>query len=517
MQTTIIKNYTSSLLLVSILLLASILRFYHVSNNPIMLDEAYSEWFAALSYKEHWTSATEFGIHPVLYYSVLKFWTSLFGDGHIALRSFSTFVSILTLPFVYIFGKNIGGEKMGTKIGLLSTFLVAISPFQIEWSQIARPYSMMTLGITMASAGFSWYLRHNNTKHYDRSHMHPRWLADVCIIIGGSLSLWSHNMSVLFILSIGIYLLWWHSFEKSLPSRTALHLLALGLIIFFTWLPHAYWLMHQTSTVVNNIFYVPPITLAAFGRNLIDIFGSGPPLATMGFTLIMPICWIGLKQCSTTIGKEQTYFLAFLLVIPFIIEIALDKLLMPLMVSKTHVWATIPISITIAFGLLSFKNALLKYSIVTVIFIAYLVGGYNTPYTIPFADWRALANKTLIEDQQSPILIYPNELALPYIYEAKYLGISDEEITRRVFPLPTPFPSLGFDRPTMAGVAVVKEDDVSVALANIDHVSQFWIMASFHPFFDPDSTFYTRILKTHEVILDQGMLIKLRLLIGIQK
>lgn len=508
--TTFAKKNTTILLLGSVVALASILRFYHIAYNPLMLDEAYSHWFAALTYKEHWTSATEFGIHPVLYYSFLKFWISIFGDGHFAMRSTSALASILTLPFVFIFGKNIGGKKAGTHIGLLSALFFAISPLNLEWAQMARPYAFMTLGVTMACAGFSWYLRYNKPETHELPHSKARWFADICIVFGASLSLWSHNMSVLFILSMGLYTLWWYCIDKSLTTRTALHLIMLALTAFLLWSPHAYWLISQTSILTGNIFYVFPMTIASFGQKLIEIFGTGPPFAALSFVLIVPIGWMGLKYCSAVAGKKQSYLLIFLILIPLTMEIALDKLFIPLMITKTHIWATIPFFIAIAFGVMSLAKTIVKYSIIGMIILASLAGSYHIPYITVESNWRALVITTLIEDKKSPILIYPNELALPFRYEANHMGISADDVDRRVIPLPAAFPVIGLDRPTMAGVPVVIKSDVKVALEKIDHSSEFWILTKFHPFFDPNLEFLTEILKTHEVIEDHGRAIKLR-------
>lgn len=508
--TTFAKKNTTILLLGSIMALASILRFYHIGYNPLMLDEAYSHWFAALTYKEHWTSATEFGIHPVLYYSFLKFWISIFGDGHFAMRSTSALASILTLPFVFLFGKNIGGEKAGTHIGLLSALFFAISPLNLEWAQMARPYAFMTLGVTMACAGFSWYLRYNKSETHELPHSNPRWFADICIVFGASLSLWSHNMSVLFILSMGLYTLWWYCIDKSLTTRTALHLIMLAMIAFLLWSPHAYWLISQTSIVTDNIFYVFPMTIASFGQKLIEIFGTGPPFAALSFVLIVPISWMGLKYCFASVGKEQMYLLSCLLLLPFVAEIALDKLFVPLMLTKTHLWATIPFFIAIAFGVMSIAKTIVKYSIIGMIILTSLAGSYPIHHKTVEYNWRALAITTLIEDKKSPILIYPNELALPLIYEAKHLGVADEYLEKRIVPLPAEFPALDLDRPTMAGVPIVLKTDVPIILEHIDNVSEFWIMASFNPLYDPNLEFLTEILKTHEVIEDHGRAIKLR-------
>ena len=89
--------------------------------------------------------ADELSIH----YIMLHFWTKLFGVSEIALRLLSVLFGLLSVPMIYI-----GGKKFfNSKVGLMSAFLLSISVYLIENSQLIRAYSIF-LFFSIASIYF---------------------------------------------------------------------------------------------------------------------------------------------------------------------------------------------------------------------------------------------------------------------------------------------------------------------------------------------------------------------------
>jgi uncharacterized membrane protein len=80
--------------------------------------------------------------HPPLYYSIARWWTQLFGDTVISIRSLSAIISLLSFPCLYWLCIELFGSPM---VGWVAIALFAISPFQVLYAQEAREYSLWTL------------------------------------------------------------------------------------------------------------------------------------------------------------------------------------------------------------------------------------------------------------------------------------------------------------------------------------------------------------------------------------
>ncbi|WP_324759314.1 glycosyltransferase [Haloarcula sp. GH36] len=86
--------------------------------------------------------------HPPLYYLLLHGWMELFGEGRTAVRSLSVLGGVLTVVAVYL----LGTELFEDRTGLLAAVMVAVSPFFIHHSRVARMYAVFTF-----LTAFSWY------------------------------------------------------------------------------------------------------------------------------------------------------------------------------------------------------------------------------------------------------------------------------------------------------------------------------------------------------------------------
>src|SRR3989344_3043650 len=76
--------------------------------------------------------------HPPLFFIIIWVWNKLFGTGEIFIRLPSVIFGVLTIFFTFQIGKKIHSKALG----LLSSFLLAINPLHIYYSQEARMYSL---------------------------------------------------------------------------------------------------------------------------------------------------------------------------------------------------------------------------------------------------------------------------------------------------------------------------------------------------------------------------------------
>lgn len=133
------KNNTFFKLFI-IFLIAFLLRLWFIDKPEGLWNDEYVSWFIA-SKKDFSDFLVEMfrNCHAPLYYIYLKFWMSLFPDSDISLRISSVIPSLLTIITMFFVGK----ETKDVKLGILCSFLTAISSFHIYFAQEVRLYSLL--------------------------------------------------------------------------------------------------------------------------------------------------------------------------------------------------------------------------------------------------------------------------------------------------------------------------------------------------------------------------------------
>jgi 4-amino-4-deoxy-L-arabinose transferase-like glycosyltransferase len=86
-----------------------------------------------------WTSLDS-TVQPPLYFIVLRLWVDAFGAGDFAIRAMSTLFCMLGVAALF----NVIRWISGTWAGLLGAAMMAFAPVQLDFSQQARPYTLVT-------------------------------------------------------------------------------------------------------------------------------------------------------------------------------------------------------------------------------------------------------------------------------------------------------------------------------------------------------------------------------------
>lgn len=88
-------------------------------------------------------------VHPPLYFLTARSWVDWLGHSVASLRSFSAFISLLTLPCIYWLCLELFRSPA---VGWMATVLLAVSPIHIIYAQEARPYSLLSLAVILSGA-----------------------------------------------------------------------------------------------------------------------------------------------------------------------------------------------------------------------------------------------------------------------------------------------------------------------------------------------------------------------------
>ena len=185
--------------LVAILLLAFGLRLYRLGAESLWYDETVSAHLAGKSLPDL-VAHTAGDIHPPGYYALLHVWTRIVGKSDFALAFFSLAWGVLLVALAY----KLGARVFGLKAGVLAAFLVAISPYDIWYSQEVRMY---TLGAVLGMLVLGAVMALLNQPLFGRSARNG-WLALYALC--GALGLWMLYYFAFLLVAVNLMVgLWW--------------------------------------------------------------------------------------------------------------------------------------------------------------------------------------------------------------------------------------------------------------------------------------------------------------------
>lgn len=325
-----------------ILLLAAVVRFYHLSGQSLWADEGNSAALAQRSFIEI-AGRTAFDIHPPLYYWLLKIWVAIFGPSEIGLRSLSVVLGVAT---VYLIGV-LGTRLFSGRVGRLAAFIAALSPLQVYYSQEARMYMLLAFlsTLTVLLAVHLWQNR-------DRPVARSQW-AVWLYVLTATAGLYTHYAYPLMLVVVNLAVMFWFWKVGKKPSKqssaanlqspspnsqfTIYHwfFLQLGpLLLYLPWLPTAWrqittwpseraaasWLtiVETISTTLLfglswpfNLGLIVPIALAII--LLLTLYVEGSTFNVQRSTFNLLLLWFLLPVALTAIIFTPA-FLKFLLV-----------------------------------------------------------------------------------------------------------------------------------------------------------------------------------------------------------
>ncbi len=172
------------------LLGAFALRLYRLGTSSLWYDETVS-LFLARQDLVSLTRHTAGDIHPPLYYYLLHFWGPFAGWSEFSAAFVSLFFGVLLIALVY----RVGREWFNANAALIAASLVAISPYNLWYSQEVRMY---TLGATLGLASVYFFVR---------------MLESFRFPVPGSKLFVSHDFLAYVILSaLGLYTLYYFAF-----------------------------------------------------------------------------------------------------------------------------------------------------------------------------------------------------------------------------------------------------------------------------------------------------------------
>ena len=209
------------LLILGILGIATILRFYQFTNIPFTHDE-FSVW-SRLIY-DNLNDILEKGVkltdtHPAGIQVFLHYWAMLFGKAEWVIKLPFAIMGVWSVWMIFIVAK----KWFGKTTGFLSAAAMATLQYPIYYSQIARPYiSGMFFGLVLV------YFWSNIIKSPRRKPM----ANGIGFVLAGTLCAYNHHFSFLFAILVGL------SGFFFLRKNMIWKYVAYGLAVALLYLPH---------------------------------------------------------------------------------------------------------------------------------------------------------------------------------------------------------------------------------------------------------------------------------------
>ena len=218
---------TNRSLLIIIMIVAAVLRFYNYFEIPFTHDE-----FSALfrtNFPDFQTLINQ-GVkvdgHPAGVQVFLYYWVQLFGIHEWSIKLPFTFMGIASVYLMYLIAKFWYNET----VALISISFFATMQFTVMYSQIARPY--------ISGLFFALLMVYYFGKLIKQSDVHF-WKNGLLFVLFASLCTYNHHFSMLFATIVGISGLF------LIPKTKLVQYCLLGVLVLLLYLPHVSILLEQ--------------------------------------------------------------------------------------------------------------------------------------------------------------------------------------------------------------------------------------------------------------------------------
>ncbi len=290
-------------ILIGLTLIGFFLRFYNLGWNSLWLDEASTLGFARQSLTGIWESTAGGEFNPPLFYW-LEHGMLFFGESEFVLRLLPALLGVLTIPVVYLIGKEFRDQN----VGIIAAALLTFSPFHIYYSQEARAYAPMLFFFSLA---LLFYVSAN------RSNEVRSW---VLFGVFSAIAFWMHFYAFVPIAILILHALVTSAGKIRSDIRSARNL-AISIIAFIV-------ASLPLLIVTVNLFLVRTSSAPTFGMQGLDVIYQ-TLLQVSGFSdlILVPFIILFLLGVAYTWREDRdgALLLIFMMVLPLAASLVLSS------------------------------------------------------------------------------------------------------------------------------------------------------------------------------------------------
>jgi mannosyltransferase len=463
-------------------LLALSLRLINLGGRPLWLDEAFTAWFSDRSFHYLWTVVPAFEAHPPFYYSVLKLWRAMVGEGHAAMRMFSVLLGTLTVPVVMAIAweqerQSATGRPL-LRAGLAG-FLAACSPMLMVIGQEARPYPFLTLAYAVAILAVLRLARQFSAGGPGT------WTSWALLGVSTLLTCWAHALGLVYSVCLALALLpvWLTGpvtrarIVRGLVTGAAVALAYLPCLIILSSRTHDWgtnWLAWEPSMLLQLlVLYTVPV----------EVMTVGTAVAALAMVLLIKRA---IASTWSSGGWNSERLMLLLWLGPPLLAALISAAFVPIFLARTLTGTLVPAYLMIAGAMARADDPRERRIITAAICITLLPAAAAVPLRPVDERWDLvsayLSRNVHAADQ---VWLYPADSALP-------LDAIGRRLPGTIRPIPEPFPTLGFKGPIRAGwPATVSLTPVQARQFAIDPalkpVPVIWLVTRQSGIFDPSN------------------------------
>jgi uncharacterized membrane protein len=434
-------HVTPERLLIAVTLLALTLRFLDIGSRALWLDEAFSQWFSDHSFHYLWTVVPTYEAHPPFYYSLLKVWRSLAGQGHGVMRSLSVLFGTLTVPLIMVMAREQERQSATGRPLLrmgLAGFLAACSPMLIVLDQEARPYPLLIFTYSVSIFALLRLVRQFKAGECGY------WSNWALLGVGAELTCWAHALGILYSLCLALAL-----FPVSLEPPISRARLVRGIVtagcVVLLYLPCFLMVSSRTQDWGNNwLGWSTGMLLQLFVLYSVPIefLTVATAIAALAMLLLVKRA---LASTWASKGWNSDRLMLLLWLGPPLFAALISAAFVPVFLARTLSGTLVPAYLMIAGAIARTEAPFERRAITATICIILLPAAAAVALRPPDERWDLLsdylARNVSAHDQ---VWLYPADSALP-------LDSLGRKIPGVVRPIPEPFPTLDFKGPIRAG------------------------------------------------------------------
>ena len=311
-----LKPFVYPLLVIGLMIGATAVSVLALQGQSLRLDESQSLWQTSHSPGQLLTIVAQ-DVHVPLHHLILHFWQLFFGNRVQTARILSLLFFLLTIPTVYVTGR----DAFNRNTGLFAAALIAVSPFLNWYGSEIRMYSLLTLLTALAQMLFLRLLRNGSN---------ATWATYAVVCVLGS---FTHYFFFLVLLTQLLFFLY---YKKQFPRGANWKIFAVAALIILAFAPWLFYVFHLGFASSTQPLLERPSTINLFGTYAEFIVGFQDDHLNTIFVSLWPLIvllgFFALQQ-GRKIPLETRYFLlaGFL---PILLVFAVSITLKPIYVSR---------------------------------------------------------------------------------------------------------------------------------------------------------------------------------------
>ena len=356
------SKMAGNLPLIIIMLVALLLRAWHLNTQSLWLDELHTmrEADPSITWNELFGYLRCCDQHPPLFFIIQRFLFAIFGHTQAVARFFPMVVGVTSIWAIYLLGK----ELLNKNLGLITAAFTAVNYFAIYYSQEARDYILVFLFSILSYLYFIRLIKNLRAK--------DGWLYALFTL----LMLYSHYYGLFIVFSqfvIAFLLLFTAGDQRKLFIR---RFIIAGIVIAVGYAP---WVPFVLKMSQIHSFWIAPIPPDFFVTYFKQYFGNARFLQPLLILLLVYYCvrvFMERRQWRET--RQSPLLLSFVVALlsilfTYLLPYIRSVLTVPMLFDRYTIVIVPLFLLCIAYGVELIRPALVKYTVFGIFILLSLI------------------------------------------------------------------------------------------------------------------------------------------------